>query len=150
MRCQVTRAATRGRLTWHKHIFAKRKQLGITLTKTYWLLGCKSKLFTSNNLFICKTILVPIWAYRIQLLCTASSSNIGILERLQSKDLHMIMPNTAIRRDLQAPIVKEEILYSARPSAQSNYLVGNLMAQLDNNRRLRRRMPNELPIRFRV
>jgi hypothetical protein len=26
------------RLTWHKHIFAKRKQLGITLTKMCWLL----------------------------------------------------------------------------------------------------------------
>jgi hypothetical protein len=29
-------------LTWHKHIFAKRKHLGITLSKTYWLLGRKS------------------------------------------------------------------------------------------------------------
>jgi hypothetical protein len=27
------------RLTWHKQIFAKRRQLGITLTKMYWLLG---------------------------------------------------------------------------------------------------------------
>jgi hypothetical protein len=26
------------RLTWHKHIFAKRNQLGISLTKMYWLL----------------------------------------------------------------------------------------------------------------
>jgi hypothetical protein len=30
------------RFTWHKHIFAKRKQLGITLSKMYWLLGSKS------------------------------------------------------------------------------------------------------------
>jgi hypothetical protein len=37
------------RLTWHKHIFAKRKQLGITLIKMYWLLGRKSKLSTSNK-----------------------------------------------------------------------------------------------------
>jgi hypothetical protein len=29
------------RLAWHKHIFIKRKQLGITLTKMYWLLGRK-------------------------------------------------------------------------------------------------------------
>jgi hypothetical protein len=29
------------RLTWHKHIFTKRKHLGITLTKMYWLLGHK-------------------------------------------------------------------------------------------------------------
>jgi hypothetical protein len=40
------------RLTFHKHIFAKRKQLGITLTKMYWLLGCKSKLSTSKKLVI--------------------------------------------------------------------------------------------------
>jgi hypothetical protein len=51
------------RLTWHKHIFAKRKQLGITLTKMYWLLGQKSKLSTSDTLLIYKTILRPIWAY---------------------------------------------------------------------------------------
>jgi hypothetical protein len=29
------------RLTWYKHIFAKWKQLGITLTKMYWLLERK-------------------------------------------------------------------------------------------------------------
>jgi hypothetical protein len=48
------------RLTWHKHIIAKWKQLGITLSKMYWLLGCKSKLSTSNKLLIYKTILKPI------------------------------------------------------------------------------------------
>jgi hypothetical protein len=31
------------RLTWHKYIFEKWKDLGITLTKMYWLLGLKSK-----------------------------------------------------------------------------------------------------------
>jgi hypothetical protein len=55
------------RLTWHKHIFAKRKQLRITLTKMYWLLGRKSKLSTSNKLVIYKTILKLIWSYGIQL-----------------------------------------------------------------------------------
>jgi hypothetical protein len=29
------------RLTWQKRIFVKRKQLGIALTKMYWLLGRK-------------------------------------------------------------------------------------------------------------
>jgi hypothetical protein len=37
------------RLTWHKHIFAKRKQLGVTLTKMYWLLGRKSKLYKQQT-----------------------------------------------------------------------------------------------------
>jgi hypothetical protein len=49
------------RLTWHKHICAKGKQLGITLTKMYWLLGRKSKLSTTNKLLAYKTILQPIW-----------------------------------------------------------------------------------------
>jgi hypothetical protein len=39
-------------LTRDKHIFEKWKQLGITLTKMYWLLGHKSKLSTSNKLLI--------------------------------------------------------------------------------------------------
>jgi hypothetical protein len=67
------------RLTWHKHIFTKLKQLGITLTKMYWLLGRKSKLSTSNKLLMYKTVLKPIWTYGIQLWGTASISNIEIL-----------------------------------------------------------------------
>jgi hypothetical protein len=37
------------RLTLHKHIFTKRKQLGITLIKMQWLLGRKLKLSTNNK-----------------------------------------------------------------------------------------------------
>jgi hypothetical protein len=48
------------RLTWHKHIFAKQKHIGNTLTKMYWLFGQKKKLSTSNKLLIYKTILKPI------------------------------------------------------------------------------------------
>jgi hypothetical protein len=51
----------------------------------------------------------PIWTYGIQLWGTASTSNIEIIERFQSKALRMIVdapwyvPNTVIRRDLQIP-----------------------------------------------
>jgi hypothetical protein len=70
------------RLTWHTHIFAKRKQLGLTLNKMYWLLGRKkSKLSTNNKLLIYKAILKHIWTYGIQLWGTTSNSNIEILER---------------------------------------------------------------------
>jgi hypothetical protein len=55
------------RLTWHTHIFAKRKQLELSLTKMYWLLGHKSKLSTNNKILIYKAILKPIWTYGIQL-----------------------------------------------------------------------------------
>jgi O-antigen/teichoic acid export membrane protein len=57
-------------VTSYSLVFAKRKQLGITLTKMYWLLERKSKL-TSNKLLIYKALLKPIWTYGIQLWGTA-------------------------------------------------------------------------------
>jgi hypothetical protein len=103
------------RPTWHKHIFAKRKQLSITLVNMYWLLGRKSYLTTSNTLLIYKAIFKLIWTYGIELWGSASTSNIEILDRFQSKALHMItdspwyeyVPNKVIRQDLQIPSVKE-------------------------------------------
>jgi hypothetical protein len=138
-----------------------RLPLGITITKMYWLLGRKSKLSTSNKLLIYKTLLEPIWTYGIQLWRTAYTSNIEILKRFQSKALRMIiyepwyLPNTVIRRDLQTPTVKEEIRhyssqYRALLGAHPNGLSVNLMDQLDNKRRLRRHLPNDLPTKYLV
>jgi hypothetical protein len=90
------------RLTWRHHIFAKRKQLGPTLTKMYWLFGRKSLLSLSNKILIYKTILKSIWTYGIQLWGTASTSNVEILERFHTKALRLIedapwyVPNTII------------------------------------------------------
>jgi hypothetical protein len=75
----------------------------------------------------------------------ASTSNIEILENLQSKALCMIVdtpwyvPNTVIGRDLQTPKAKEEIhhyssQYSAHLSTLPNDIVVNLMGQPDKNR----------------
>jgi hypothetical protein len=105
------------RLTWCKHIFTKWKQLGMTITKMHWLLARKSKLSTSNKILIHKAIFKPIWTYGIQLWGMASTSNIEILERFQSKVLCMTvdapwyMPNTVIQRDFQIPTVEEEICH---------------------------------------
>jgi hypothetical protein len=90
----------------------------------------------------------------------ASTSNIDILERFQMKTLRMIVdapwyvPNMVIGRDLQIPIVNEEIrryssLYRARLSAHQNDLTVNL-TELPDNRRLRRYLPNDLPTRILV
>jgi hypothetical protein len=83
-----------------------------------------------------------------------------LLFLIQSKDLLMILdevwyvPNTAIRTDLQTPTIKEEIRYSfqysARLSAHHNGLMVNLIELPDNNRRLRKHLPNDLPTRFLV
>jgi hypothetical protein len=69
-------------------------------------------------------------------------------------DAPRYVPNTVIRRDLQLPTVKEEILryrsqYSARLSAHPNDVIVNLM-ELPHNRRLRTHLPNNLPARFLV
>jgi hypothetical protein len=122
------------RLTWHKHIFTKRKKLGITTTKMHWLLGQKWNLSTGNKFLVYKAILIPIWTYGIQLWGTPPTSNIEILERFQSKAWYMA--NTVIRRDFHTPTVEEEIRhyssqYSARLSAHPDDLVVNLMTQSD-------------------
>jgi hypothetical protein len=68
--------------------------------------------FMSNKLLLYKVILKPIWT---QLWGSASTSNIEILERFQSKSLRMIadapwyVPSVILRQDLQIPSVKEEI-----------------------------------------
>jgi hypothetical protein len=122
------------------------------------LFGRKSLLSHSNKLLLYKTILKPIWTYGIQLWCTASTSNVEILERFQSKVLRLIVdapwyvPNTVIRHDLHMPTVKEEICtysshYSHRLSAHPNGLILPLLAPLDLSR-LQRFLPNDLPTRF--
>jgi hypothetical protein len=126
----------------------------------YWLLGRKSQLSLSNKLLLYKTILKPIWTYGIQLWGTASTSNIEILERFQSKALRIIIdapwyvPNTLIRRDLQIPSVKEEIShysshYSAHFTADLNDIFLTLLEQPERMR-LRRHLSNDLPTRFMV
>jgi hypothetical protein len=109
------------------HIFAKRKQLGLSLTKMYWLLGRKSRLSTNNKLLIYKAILKPIWTYGIQLWGTTSN-------------------------DLQIPTVKEEIsrfssLYTVRLRAHTNELIATL-TEPPIHKRLRRYWPNDLLTRF--
>jgi hypothetical protein len=79
------------RLTWHKDIFAKRKQLGNTLIRMFLLLGQKSKLSISNKFLMYKTILKPFWTYRMLLWGAASTSNAEVLEYFQSKALQMIV-----------------------------------------------------------
>jgi hypothetical protein len=123
----------------------------------HWLLGRKSQLSLSNKILLYKTILKPIWTYGIQLWGTASTSNVEILERFQSKVLRQIMdapwyvPNTIIRHDLHMPKVKEKIHhysshYSLRLSAHPNEFILPLL-EPPEHRRLGRLLPNDLPTR---
>jgi hypothetical protein len=146
------------RLTWHKHILTKRKHFGIILTKLFWLLGRKSKLDLNNKLLIYKVAIKPIWTYGIQLCGTASTSNIEIIERFQSKALRLItnapwyVPNAVIWNDLQIPTIKDEInCLSSKYSAILNTHPNHLVTQLSNPpafQRLRKLLPSDLPYRF--
>jgi hypothetical protein len=146
------------KLAWHHHIFTKRKQLGLTLTKMHWLLGRSSRLSLPNKLLLYKIILEPIWTYDIQLWGTASTSNIEIVECFQSKALRIIVdaswyvPNNHISRDLQMTSVKEEICrsskqYCTRLTTHPNDQILTLM-DIPGNRRLRRHVPNDLADRL--
>lgn len=143
------------RLTWQKHIFTKRKQLGLHTRKLYWLIGRKSQLSLENKILLYKAILKPIWTYGIQLWGTASHSNIEILQRFQNKALRMLtnapwfVPNELLHRDLRMPTVKQEIeryikSYKLRISHHPNKLAQTLMNDQKAARRLKRKIPQDL------
>ena len=140
------------RLTWRPHIFNKRKQLGLKLTKLLWLLGRNSKLSLENKLCIYKVILKPIWTYGIQLWGSAAKTNIDILQRFQSKVLRMIVEapwfvsNETIHRDLKVCYVHDEIKkcsekYLKRLEIHPNSSAVNLLDNSMDIRRLKRFKP---------
>ena len=143
------------RLTWQKHIFTKRKQLGLKLTSLNWLLGKSSNMSTENKLLVYKAILKPIWTYGIQLWGSASKSNIEIIQRFQSKVLRQlvsaprIVTNSTIHKDLNMPTVLEEIStyankYSSRLNTHPNALASNLTDRSVLLRRLKKAVPADL------
>jgi hypothetical protein len=113
----------------------------------------------SNKLLLYKVILKPsICTYGIKLWESASTSNIEILERFQSKVLCMItdapwyVPNVILQQDLQIPSVKEEIRrfsiqYSSRLQTHPNSFAVELM-EPPEHRRLKRHLPTDLITRF--
>lgn len=142
------------RLTWHKHIFTKRKQLGLKLRNMYWLIGRQSQLTLENKLLIYKSILKPIWTYGIQLWGSASKSNLEIIKRFQNKVLRIVtnapwyVPNIIIQNDLDLASIEDEIKrfsqnYRGRLDNHPNELTHNLM-DINESRRLRRNLPNNL------
>jgi len=125
------------KLTWRKHISAKRKQLDPKLRKRYWTIGRKSLESLVNKLFVYNAIIKHIWTYGVQLWGSASNSNLEILERFQSKVLRIItdaqrcVPNAVIKHDLQVSSVRQEVrnysvTYRQRPDDHPNSLAKSL------------------------
>ena len=103
------------RLTWRNHIAAKKTQINLKMHSHYWLLNKNSKLRLEHKVLLYKPIIKPIWTYGAQLWGKASASNIEIIQRAQSKILRMItgapwyLRNSNIHKDLQIPLVKDEL-----------------------------------------
>jgi hypothetical protein len=125
----------------------KRKQLGIKVRSLYWMIGRNSKLSLNNKLLLYKAILRRVWTYGIQLWGSAANSNLEILERFQSKVLHIIanvpwyVPNLIIAHDLQIKTVKSEIRdyygnYNKRLENHPNALANHLLTKTNTQRRL--------------
>jgi len=78
------------RLNWKHHIAKTRKHLNLKTRELYWILGRHSPLSLLNKTLIYKVILKPVWTYGIELWGCASTSNIEIIQRYQSKMLRLI------------------------------------------------------------
>ncbi|PNF31532.1 hypothetical protein B7P43_G00810 [Cryptotermes secundus] len=61
----------------------------VSITKELnWLIGRRSNLSIENRVLLYKTIIKPIWVYKIELWGCASKSNISVIQRSPSKILH--------------------------------------------------------------
>lgn len=136
------------RLTWRKHIEAKRLQMKLKACQLHWLINHHSKLSLDSKVILYNSILKPIWTYGIQLWGTASISNIELIQRAQSKILRTItgapwyVRNSNIHRDLNVPLVKDEFLkmkmkYIERLENHPNPLA-RVLTQSRTHSRLRR------------
>lgn len=139
------------RLTWKKHIEAKRNQIKMTFSKMYWLMGRKSQLSLDNKVLLYKVIIRPIWTYGIQLWGSTSASNRELLQRTQAKILRGItnapwyIRNSNIHVDLGIKTIKETIKefsskYYSKLEAHPNELARDILKQ-PRYRRLRRTDP---------
>lgn len=142
------------RLTWKKHIEAKRNQVNLKLSKMYWLIGRKSKLSLDNKVLLYKAVLLPIWTYGIQLWGSTCASNREKLQRMQAKILRRItnapwyIRNTTLHDDLGVKTVKETISeismkYCTKLETHPNILARDILNQ-PKYRRLRRVDPLDL------
>ena len=117
------------RLNWKYHITQTRNHLNHKTRGLYWILGKHSPLSLRNKILLYKVILRPVWTYGIELWGCASTSNIEILQRYQSKLLRLItqapwyVANHILHNDLGVPKVRE--IFQARTATHYTTLVGH-------------------------
>jgi hypothetical protein len=107
-----------------------------------------------NKLLVYKAVIKPIWTYGIELWGCASTSNITIMQRAQSKILRTItnapryVTNHTLHTDLNIPYVSEVINertnnHLSKLQSQPNPPV-EILTQPTPNRRLTRRWTSDL------
>lgn len=140
------------RLTWRRHIEAKKTQINIKSSSLHWLINYRSRLSLEYKVLLYNTMIKPIWTYGVQLWGNASRTNIDVIQRSQSKILRTItgapwyIRNENIHKDLDIPFIKDEITrlqinYKTRLEHHPNPLARNLV----NTASLTRLRRNDLP-----
>lgn len=146
------------RLTWSRHINAKKVQMREKMRSLYWLIGPQSVLSIESKRLLYLAIIKPIWIYGIALWGCASKSNIAIIQRCQNVILRKMVNayrykrNDALHRDLKIDMIESEIRKFAtrhedRLSNHSNPTAIELLDNTGDVRRLKRFRPSDLPIR---
>jgi hypothetical protein len=133
MSCQIPRTPPGQKLTWQHHIFTKRKQLGLNLTKMYWLLGRSSRLS------------LPYPQTHLDLWHPTLGHSIHIQHR-EARTLSIKGPAHNRRRTM----VGAEQSHPSRPPNDFRQRRNPTLMELPDNRRLRKHVPNDLPNRFLV
>lgn len=113
------------------------------MKELYWLFGKKSGMSLENKILIYKAVIIPIWAYDIELWGCASKSSIAIIQRAQLKILRAIVDapwyvtNQMIHHDQSIPTVKHTIQkrsqkHHQRLKTHGNHLLHPLMQERNN------------------
>jgi hypothetical protein len=103
------------KLTWKDHVTKKRNQIDLRTQEVTWLIGRRSNLSLDNKVLLYKTIMKPIWVYGFELWGCASTSNISIIQRRQSKILRQItdapwyVNNQTIHTDFNIPYITDVV-----------------------------------------
>jgi len=101
------------RLTWRRHLKAKKTQIKLKANNLYWLLNPRSPLSLDYKVLLYNSTIKQVWTNGSQLWGNACSSNIDIIQRAQSKILKTIagapwyVRNENIHRDLNVLYVKD-------------------------------------------
>jgi hypothetical protein len=134
--------------------FSQKKKRDRPNSKRHWVVGRKSPATLESKVFLCKTVIKPIWTYGIELWGWATKSHIAEMQRSQSKILRMItnapwyLTNQTLYDDLNVSFIKDviqekSINHHGRLGNHSDPILQTLLEQ-QQRRRLKKLWPADL------